>query len=307
MASTNHTTNYSLSQFVGSDKPAWLGDYNQDMDKIDTQMKVNADAVSTVSTTVSGHTTAISGLTSDVSALQTTVAGHTSDISALDTTVSGHTTDISSLQSTVETHTTQIGTNATDIDALESRATTDEGLISTNTTNISANTTEIGNVKTNLNNFEKKFNLDDITTYTVSTWNADEGTLTLAQSEDGSIFKLYGIAKYHNTSGSTVAKTKVAIPGLTSRYGFKTSLQLNSAPEEAYTVAGAGIQYNMDGVGTISGLWSTVFSVGTDGYIYLATSASNTQSLANNASQTNIFNASIYFNADFGDEPTPQA
>lgn len=46
MSSTNHTTNYELSQFLGTDKPAWLADYNSDMSKIDTQMKANADAAS---------------------------------------------------------------------------------------------------------------------------------------------------------------------------------------------------------------------------------------------------------------------
>ena len=46
MGSTNHTSNYELSQFLGSDKPAWLLDYNGDMLKIDTQMKANADAAS---------------------------------------------------------------------------------------------------------------------------------------------------------------------------------------------------------------------------------------------------------------------
>lgn len=35
MSSTNSTSHYELSQFVGSDKPAWLGDYNSDMAKID--------------------------------------------------------------------------------------------------------------------------------------------------------------------------------------------------------------------------------------------------------------------------------
>lgn len=35
MASTNKTANYDLSQFVGTDKPAWLSDYNGDMSKID--------------------------------------------------------------------------------------------------------------------------------------------------------------------------------------------------------------------------------------------------------------------------------
>lgn len=45
MTATNHTNNYNLSQFVGTDRPTWLGDYNDDMTKIDAQMKQNADAI----------------------------------------------------------------------------------------------------------------------------------------------------------------------------------------------------------------------------------------------------------------------
>lgn len=41
MSSTNKTTNYNLSQYVGTDKPTYLGDYNEDMSKIDSQMKTN--------------------------------------------------------------------------------------------------------------------------------------------------------------------------------------------------------------------------------------------------------------------------
>ena len=44
MAHTNSTANYELSQFLGTDKPAWLVDYNGDMLKIDTALKANADA-----------------------------------------------------------------------------------------------------------------------------------------------------------------------------------------------------------------------------------------------------------------------
>lgn len=36
MSSTNKTTNLQLSQFVGTDKPTWLTDYNGDMQKIDS-------------------------------------------------------------------------------------------------------------------------------------------------------------------------------------------------------------------------------------------------------------------------------
>lgn len=53
MASTNKTANYELSQYVGTDKPTYLGDYNGDMLKIDTQMKANADNIVTVGNTAS--------------------------------------------------------------------------------------------------------------------------------------------------------------------------------------------------------------------------------------------------------------
>lgn len=43
MSSTNKTTNYQLSQFVGTDKPAWLTDVNTDMQKIDIAIKGVSD------------------------------------------------------------------------------------------------------------------------------------------------------------------------------------------------------------------------------------------------------------------------
>jgi hypothetical protein len=43
MAHTNQTPNYGLSEFIGSDKPAWLIDYNGDMEKIDLGLKAAKD------------------------------------------------------------------------------------------------------------------------------------------------------------------------------------------------------------------------------------------------------------------------
>lgn len=57
MTATNKTTNYELSQFVGSDRPTWLGDYNSDMSKIDRQLKQNADDVASA---VAGGLTSVS-------------------------------------------------------------------------------------------------------------------------------------------------------------------------------------------------------------------------------------------------------
>lgn len=59
MTATNHTKNYDLSQFAGTDRPTWLGDYSGDMAKIDAQLKQNADNIASAAagglTTVS-HT-----------------------------------------------------------------------------------------------------------------------------------------------------------------------------------------------------------------------------------------------------------
>lgn len=55
MTATNHTKNYNLSQFTGTDRPTWLGDYNGDMTKIDARLKQNADDIK--SATAGGLTT----------------------------------------------------------------------------------------------------------------------------------------------------------------------------------------------------------------------------------------------------------
>ena len=64
MTATNHTNNYNLSQFAGTDHPTWLHDYNGDMAKIDAQLKQNADDIASAAagglTSVS-HTADLTG------------------------------------------------------------------------------------------------------------------------------------------------------------------------------------------------------------------------------------------------------
>ena len=91
MASTNKTTNYELSQYIGTDKPTYLGDYNGDMQKIDTAMKANADnivtantnATNAVSTANTASTNASSALASATSASNTANSASSTANSAL--------------------------------------------------------------------------------------------------------------------------------------------------------------------------------------------------------------------------------
>ena len=64
MTATNHTENYNLSQFAGTDRPTWLGDYNGDMSKIDAQLKQNADDIASAAAgglTTVAHTADLTG------------------------------------------------------------------------------------------------------------------------------------------------------------------------------------------------------------------------------------------------------
>lgn len=82
MSSTNKTTNLELSQFIGSDSPKWLSDYNADMGKIDTgyqTVKAQADATDLI---VGGHTSSLSSLQSTVTEQGTAITGLRTDVTA---------------------------------------------------------------------------------------------------------------------------------------------------------------------------------------------------------------------------------
>lgn len=87
MSSTNKTNYYDLSQYIGTDKPTYLGDYNSDMSKIDAGIRDADDKATTASQnagsaiarvgevekTVQSHTTAITTLQTDVTGLKESV------------------------------------------------------------------------------------------------------------------------------------------------------------------------------------------------------------------------------------------
>lgn len=72
MSSTNKTTYYELSQYIGTDKPTYLGDYNSDMLAIDTAIHEAAqDAGTAVSTANTANATATTASSNASTALST--------------------------------------------------------------------------------------------------------------------------------------------------------------------------------------------------------------------------------------------
>lgn len=86
MSHTNSTTNYGLPQWIGTDKPTFLGDFNSAFSAIDTAMKNNADAAtSAVNTANTASTAATTASTNATTALNTANSAATDAATAVTT------------------------------------------------------------------------------------------------------------------------------------------------------------------------------------------------------------------------------
>ena len=95
MSATNATTNYSLPLFIGTDKPAWLVDWNSAMTAIDAAIK--------------GVDTDVQGAIVDISGLSSTVASHTASISTISGQITVITTNLNTATGNINTINSLIG------------------------------------------------------------------------------------------------------------------------------------------------------------------------------------------------------
>lgn len=172
MSSTNHTTNYELSQYVGTDKPTYLGDYNGDMSKIDTAIHNNAQS--------------ISGVSSDV----TLLSGQIGTLGNLTTT------DKSSVVNAINEVNGKTGQNATNVGTLSNLETTNKTTI-VNAINEVVEKFNLTNITT--------YDSSNITKSGPIASGSISGTFTVATNNDGSVFKFYSnggvLMNYNGTAG----------------------------------------------------------------------------------------------------------
>lgn len=153
MASTNKTTHYELSQYVGTDKPTYLTDYNGDMSAIDTGIynaQTKADSAFTLAGTAEGKA--------------------------------------DNAQLTANTAVTNAGTANTNIGTMANLETTNKTSLvgAVNEVNSKINDT---NSKLNFTSFTT-YDVSDLTNTNGGTLSYSG--LTLASNSDGSVIKLYG-------------------------------------------------------------------------------------------------------------------
>lgn len=118
MSSTNKTNYYDLSQYIGTDKPTYLGDYNSDMSKIDGAIHEVQGTATTANQTAGGAVAKVTSLESQVATVSENVESLLNDVTTLKNNVSKNTTDIGSIQKQVlalEGKTTSINSQISDI------------------------------------------------------------------------------------------------------------------------------------------------------------------------------------------------
>lgn len=194
MSATNHTENLGLSQFLGTDKPTWLGDYNSDMEKIDTsihnleigttstiarQIRILEESVKDLINTDATHDVKIQANTSSISAIQIDVLKNTQDIDNLDTREQRH-YDV--LSQSIDSGNTVVNEMKLDISYVKKNMEKVENLQIISTASVSrlqvrmqnaeididnlqnqqgSNTTDIANLKTNFNELDVKIREHD--------------------------------------------------------------------------------------------------------------------------------------------------
>lgn len=102
MSSTNKTTYYELSQYVGSDKPTYLGDYNSDMLKIDTAIHTASDNANTALTTANAANSAATSASTTASTALSTAQTASTTATQAQTTAETALTNAGAAQSAAE-------------------------------------------------------------------------------------------------------------------------------------------------------------------------------------------------------------
>lgn len=85
MASTNKTPNYNLPQFISTDKPSWLGDFNSAMLAIDTAIKGAADEGTSAASQANAASEAASAASKAAKAAQSAAESATAQVGSVST------------------------------------------------------------------------------------------------------------------------------------------------------------------------------------------------------------------------------
>ena len=273
MASTNKTSHYNLSQYVGSDKPTYLVDYNTDMSAIDTgiynaqsKADTNETSIGTLSSLNTSTKTNLVGAINEVNTEATSNTSHIGNLSNLTTTANTDLVSaINEVDAEADSNTTKIGTLV--------------NLETTNKTNL------VGAINETFEKFDM-FNLSTTNTCTVSASSGgiENPNVYCSLNSDSSIFKIYGGFTAYGFTAYGSLKITISNTGLTN-------------VSQEYTIAGGCCNYRNDANFDVRDL-----TIKTNGDIEI-----NISNVSNTTTRRFYLPPCIYFNTNFGNTPTPNA
>lgn len=94
MSASGKTSNYNLGIYVGTDVTDWLGTFNGNMNKIDAQMKANANGVASANQTAGVANSTATEASIKADSLEANVDKNGSSIKTLQNTVNSQNTAI---------------------------------------------------------------------------------------------------------------------------------------------------------------------------------------------------------------------
>lgn len=302
MASTNKTPNYNLSQFIGTDKPAWLADYNSDMEKIDTAIKNTSDATATAQTTAETAQSSADSAGQTASTALNTAQTASSTATTAQTTAETASSNASTAISTANEAKTTADGLASDVQTAQTTANTANSKADTNASNITTLNNNVSTLQTEVSSLQDKFKFTTFENIPASDFGTQlNGALTLAKNADGSVFKLYGTIQIINAQYASIPRTE--IPGLSGTYGVASGKYLNSGQTEGIVINCGSSQVFTTNATTFSYVSPLSCAIGTDGQLYMFAGSTNAMELFTGDSTCMIFPACIYINSNFGDEP----
>lgn len=299
MAHTNETVNYHLSQFVGTDIPNPLVDYNGDMGKIDTAIKNVADSA----VSESGRITALETqngsevLTTTAQTLSGAVNELDGEVGAIDTRLTTAEGKITADEGTLATAVGNISTLAGKVSAVETKVGT------------AVLTTTASDLSGAVNELDSDIATEDGKIVALQNQNGSEVLQTVAQTLSGAINELHNATpsgvdaddvSYDNTdSGLTATNVQDAIdevysaipsePASWTLVGTQTGTTAITLPAD-FSELYIEVQRGSDSVFCSTNIIKAVLSSTAKTYAITAGSSTNTSSFAAavNVSSTSV-------------------
>lgn len=150
MSSTNKTNYYNLSQYIGTDKPTYLGDYNSDMSKIDAGIHEVQETATTANQTAGSAEAKVTALSPSVEALQNDMTEVKASVQSLTVDNAQTKKDVGILKQEVSSVKTTANGAQSDVTNLNASILNTLKSTVTPVTGLSGNLTVIYNAKMNL-------------------------------------------------------------------------------------------------------------------------------------------------------------